>query len=152
MPLALPLPPFPITPYASHRCAFKGPIMLENPLVDVLGWLGAACVLFAYSLVSARHPPLRFSPLRLQGADNARESSGRCARLAGRRVRALCLQPGVGGQGARAIAPVPGPQRHRLRPANGQYLLLPRLPVVVGECAVAGDSGVRTEKAGTRTA
>jgi len=27
--------------------------MLENPLVDVLGWLGAACVLFAYSLVSA---------------------------------------------------------------------------------------------------
>ncbi len=27
--------------------------MLANPLVDVLGWLGAACVLTAYGLVSA---------------------------------------------------------------------------------------------------
>lgn len=27
--------------------------MLENPLVDTLGWLGAACVLVAYGLVSA---------------------------------------------------------------------------------------------------
>ena len=27
--------------------------MFANPLVDVLGWLGAACVLSAYGLVSA---------------------------------------------------------------------------------------------------
>ena len=27
--------------------------MLENPVVDVLGWLGAVCVLAAYGLVSA---------------------------------------------------------------------------------------------------
>ncbi|MBI2073478.1 MAG: hypothetical protein HYW06_06010 [Gemmatimonadetes bacterium] len=27
--------------------------MFANPLVDVLGWLGAACVLTAYGLVSA---------------------------------------------------------------------------------------------------
>ena len=27
--------------------------MFENPLVDVLGWLGAVCVLVAYGLVSA---------------------------------------------------------------------------------------------------
>ncbi|HLB38052.1 MAG TPA: hypothetical protein VJL31_15885 [Gemmatimonadales bacterium] len=27
--------------------------MLENPVVDILGWLGAGCVLVAYGLVSA---------------------------------------------------------------------------------------------------